>query len=92
MASRKVQLNVRLTEEWLAKIPMIAEEVAGVLGVDEVSIPDTIMMGLQLLQEWIGQQKASRAANVARLTKPSPEGVSPVRGRPPAKKGRKKDV
>lgn len=83
MASSKPQLNVRLTAEWMEELPILAADAARALGLPEVSIPDTVMMGLALLRDWVRLREESRAGEVAGLPAPEPEGVSPQVGRPP---------
>lgn len=83
MPSRKPQLNVRLTDEWMESLPALADRAGKVLGLPEVSIPDAVMMGLALLSEWLDQREASRAVEVAALTEPVAHGApAPRRGRP----------
>src|SRR5262245_60264348 len=80
---RKPQLNVRLPDDVMASLPDLARRAGAVLGLPDVSIPDLLAMGLQLLGQWLDHREANRADEVAALAEPVPTGETPPRrGRP----------
>lgn len=82
---RPPQLNVTLTAEWRDRIPELQAKLAKAAGLGRVDVPDVVMAGFDLLNQWCELRLASgaRDGEVAALKEPEvAEERHEKRGRP----------